>query len=1322
MRLRRAACLSPLTPLLVFALVASAQAAGDPAGSLYRPETINVIKLELPQSSIDALKADPEGEYQPATFSFAETDGTPSGVGEFSTPLDVSVRLKGSGSFLPLGQKAGFKIKFAKKATFRGLRKMTLNSMVQDTSMLHEVLSYRAMRTLGVPGSRTSFADLIVNGEDYGVHLNIENLDKVALEKRYGTFQEPPQHLYEGEYGADATPAAADLLEVDEGEEDDRSDLNALVAAANGKAGEQWYEAVSQHADLKEMTRMWLAEKYLGHADGYAGEDAPMQPNNYYLYSDAAGRFQMLPWGMDQNLVYRRPFEGSAGSLFDGCISGATCRAIYRQAAEEALEAIPPLDLSTAGRCIAERLQPWQEQEPQVMQPHSGAEIAAAVSEARDYVASRPGELAAAFKLPAPPSQPLGTCPPYGSGEEVANPSLNSAEAMYEPGNVSVINLTLPEKSVEELNDEPDEYVEGTISLAETNGTPAQIGSFSTPLTIGIRLKGGPGSSRTLAQKAAFKLKLNWVKGQTFRGLKKMTLNNMVQDPSMIHEALAYDAFHAAGVDAPHAGYAYVYVNGVDYGLHLNLETLDDVAAEKRVGPFQHLYEGADGSDVETGAGDTPEEVSAAAAGFEVDEGDDEDLGDLEALVREVNEPASGDWSDRVETVADLKQMTRMWAVEKYIGHWDGYAGQEGASWPNNFYLLSSAAGWFRMLPWGVDQTWSSHLGFDGDAGVLFDRCLADSSCAEMYRRSLRDLKARIAGGRLDSLATATATLLKPWQELEQGNAGRHEYDLGQIEAAVQATKNFIAARPAELDSWLSAQPALIPASQIDLVLEPSSIVADGVATTTATATVRDDDGNPIPGDEVTFSSSDPDERLGQVVDNDDGTYSVQITASTSAGAKTITAGDDSVPGLSDEATLTERPGPASQIKVVLQPNSIVADGLATTSATATVRDANGNLVAGDQLTFSSSDPAVQFGSVTDNGDGTYSAQITASTSAGAKTITVSDAAVGGLKGSATLTQRPGAAASMTLMPQVSSIAANGVASTIATATVRDANGNPVTGEQVVFSSSDPGQGIAALGSAGGNYSARITASTSSGAKTITATDISVEGVQASAIVTQTPGPAAKLSLSLQPTSIVADGASATTATAVLSDAYGNPVPGQPLVFSSSDPEQRIGSPSESPDGGYEAGITASGNPGSKTITVADAAKPNLVATAILTQTPAPEVLVPMPSPAAVKIFSRPRRRSFDRTPTFRFGSSDATTEAFRCRLDRHHFRSCVSPLTLPRLSRGRHRFQVQAVSSLGALGPLNSYTFVVAVKPRRSKSSKGHTHSSARRTRVPRG
>jgi spore coat protein CotH len=490
-------------------------------------------------------------------------------------------------------------------------------------------------------------------------------------------------------------------------------------------------------------------------------------------------------------------------------------------------------------------------------------------------------------------------------GTTAAGAAEDPAASMYEPGNVGVVYLTLSPSEQSKLEAEPDEYVEGTFSFAETDGTPTGVGPATTPITVGIRLKGQLGSKRTLAQKAAFKLKLNWVKGQKFRGLKKMTLNNMVQDPSEIHETLTYRLFRDAGVAAPRTGFAYVYLNGIDYGMHLNIETLDDVALEERFGPFQHLYEGGYGSDVETGAADSPEEVTAAAKGFEVDEGDEEDISDLEGLIAKVNDPAGGDFSQRIESIVELREMTRMWAVEKYVGHWDGYAGQEGGYWPNNYYLFSDSQGRFQMLPWGTDQTWGSRLDFTGDAGILFDKCLADPSCEQMYANSLRGLPKAVEDAGLDSLATGTAALLKPWEEKEQGNGGRHEHGMGEIEGAVQSTRDFIAVRPGDLSTFLAAHPQV--ATAVTVAMQPGTITADGASTTTATATVIDAAGDPVPGEAVAVTSSDPDQTIGPVTAVGDGTYTATITASTAPGDATITATDTTAtPAIMGTGTLTQ--------------------------------------------------------------------------------------------------------------------------------------------------------------------------------------------------------------------------------------------------------------------------------------------------------------------------------------------------------------------------------------------------------------------------------
>jgi hypothetical protein len=66
------------------------------------------------------------------------------------------------------------------------------------------------------------------------------------------------------------------------------------------------------------------------------------------------------------------------------------------------------------------------------------------------------------------------------------------------------------------------------------------------------------------------------------------------------------------------------------------------------------------------------------------------------------------------ERTADLGEMTRMWAGEQYIGHWDGYSVRTGVNWPNNYYLHSDEAGRFSMLPTGIDQTFHDADAFPG--------------------------------------------------------------------------------------------------------------------------------------------------------------------------------------------------------------------------------------------------------------------------------------------------------------------------------------------------------------------------------------------------------------------------------------------------------------------------------------------------------------------------------------------------------------------------------------------------------------------------------
>ena len=346
----------------------------------------------------------------------------------------------------------------------------------------------------------------------------------------------------------------------------------------------------------------------------------------------------------------------------------------------------------------------------------------------------------------------------------------DGAALLFDPTRVAEIDLSIPAASRAALEQDPDEYQDATLSLQASGETRG-------PLEVGIRLKGSA-SFRPLTGKAAFKVRFD----EQFLGLKRLTLNNMVQDPSMLHESLTYELLREAGVAAPRTGYAYVRVDGEDFGLYANIETPDRFMLPRWFDSTRHLYEGNPGADV----------TAAGRERFEVDEGDEDDLSDLDALI--VAAAGPGDFSERLEPVAELDQMTALWAIQKYLGQWDGYAAAPGYG-PNNYYLHGDAGGRFRMLPWGMDQTFDAHIPFVGDQGALFTGCLADPSCAAAYRAKLFALPALVAGLRLDAEAEATAALLAPWQALDP----RREQSLTEIAAGVAATRRFIAERPADL-------------------------------------------------------------------------------------------------------------------------------------------------------------------------------------------------------------------------------------------------------------------------------------------------------------------------------------------------------------------------------------------------------------------------------------------------------------------------------------------------------------------------------------------
>ena len=366
------------------------------------------------------------------------------------------------------------------------------------------------------------------------------------------------------------------------------------------------------------------------------------------------------------------------------------------------------------------------------------------------------------------------------AGVPDAGPQVRPSEALFAGTSIPHFELTLDQKAIDALNAKPDSYVEGDLRF-ELDGRILEL------TRIGVRLKGRLGSSRKLSQKAGFLLKFDkYQDKQTLLGLKKLALNNMVQDPSMIHERLGYTLFREMEVPAPRSAYAMVYVNGALYGLYATIEATDNPVFLKHWfgSDDGNLYEGQYGSDLSVGQENT----------FDQDKGDDIGFADLTQLARALDQmtnPAT--FLEDAAKVIDMDLYVRFAATELFLGHWDGYAAAR-----NNYYLYRRPSdGRWVFLPWGIDQTFVQYTDPWAAQGRMQQKCVASQPCKVKLARAYTQVLDSALGLDLQEQALDLGSLLWPAVYMDP----RKEVSVGTVYTKMSETIDFLNNRPADIRS-----------------------------------------------------------------------------------------------------------------------------------------------------------------------------------------------------------------------------------------------------------------------------------------------------------------------------------------------------------------------------------------------------------------------------------------------------------------------------------------------------------------------------------------
>lgn len=391
----------------------------------------------------------------------------------------------------------------------------------------------------------------------------------------------------------------------------------------------------------------------------------------------------------------------------------------------------------------------------------------------------------------------------------------------------------------------------------------------------------------------------------------------------------------------------------------------------------------------------------------------------------------------------------------------------------------------------------------------------------------------------------------------------------GNFYASFTATKAGVYQVTAPLENGDSMQQTVtyvpnVANAEITLAASKDPVIADNNDLTTLTATVADTEGNAIANTEVTFTLPEDVKANftlsdgGKAITDAEGKAKVTLKG-TKAGAHTVTA--SMTGGKSEQLVVNFIADTLSaQVNLNVTEDNFIANNVGMTTLQATVTDGNGNPLANEAVTFtlpadvSASFTLGQGGSAITDING--KAEVTLSgTKSGTYPVTVSvnNYGVSDTK-QVTLIADAGTATLASLTSVYSFVVSTTEGATM-TASVTDANGNPVEGIKVNFRGTSVTISSTSVETDDQGFAEILVTSTEVGLKTVSAsladkpTEVISRLLNAKADINS----ATITSLEIPEGQVMV--AQDVAVKAHVNDQFGNPVAHQPVTFSAEPPE-----------------------------------------------------------------------------------------------------------------------------------------------------------------------
>ncbi len=169
-------------------------------------------------------------------------------------------------------------------------------------------------------------------------------------------------------------------------------------------------------------------------------------------------------------------------------------------------------------------------------------------------------------------------------GLKKASSVMGYESKLFDTSKVHTINIVMDDWDSFVENCQSEEYAECTVVIDD-----------ETYQNVAIRGKGNTSLTQVASygnNRYSFKIEFDhYDSSNTYYGLDKLCLNNIIQDNTYMKDYLCYQMMNEMGVASPLCSYVYITVNGEDWGLYLAVEGVEESFLQRNYGKdYGSLY------------------------------------------------------------------------------------------------------------------------------------------------------------------------------------------------------------------------------------------------------------------------------------------------------------------------------------------------------------------------------------------------------------------------------------------------------------------------------------------------------------------------------------------------------------------------------------------------------------------------------------------------------------------------------------------------------------------------------------------------------------